>query len=74
MSPEFFFILTSVLSTRYSALSFEHPIRSRQDIRRNYETDLLGGFEIDHQLDLVDSLDRQILGFDTTEDTLDVLR
>jgi len=44
MSPEFFLILTLVFSTRYSALSFDHPIRSRQQIGRNDEADLLGGF------------------------------
>ena len=31
--------------------SSDHPIRSRQHIRRNRDTDLLGGFQVDHQLE-----------------------
>jgi hypothetical protein len=43
----------SVLSTRYSVLSFDDPIRPRQDVRRNRETDLLGCSQIDDQLNFV---------------------
>src|SRR6266545_5263725 len=46
MRTEFFFISTSVLSTRNSALSPNHLIRSRQHIRRNRQTDLLRGLEM----------------------------
>ena len=31
--------------------SSDHPIRSRQHLLRNRETDLFGGFQIDHQLE-----------------------
>ena len=37
-----------------------HPVRSRQHIRRNREADLLGGFEINDQLEFSRLLDRQI--------------
>ena len=57
MSSEFFLIRTSVLSTRYSALSFDNPVRSRQHIGWNRQADLLGGFQIDHQLELRRLLD-----------------
>ena len=36
----------------------DHPIRSRQHIRRNDEADLLGGFQVDDQLEIVWLLDR----------------
>jgi hypothetical protein len=45
------------------ALSFDHSIRSRQHIRRNRQADLLGGFEIDDQLELLRLLDRKIACF-----------
>jgi len=36
----------------------DHSIRSCQHIRRNSEADLLGGFKIDDQLELLRLLDR----------------
>src|SRR5690242_11421663 len=32
--------------------SLDHPIRSRQNIRWNDEADLLGGFQVDDELEL----------------------
>src|SRR5690242_14623127 len=43
-------------------LSSDHPIRPRQHIGWNYEADLLGGFEIDYQLELSRLLDGKISG------------
>src|SRR6476659_7945151 len=43
-----------------NSLSSNHPIRSRQHIRRNRETDLLGGFEIDDKIELHRLLNRQV--------------
>src|SRR5262245_2097455 len=50
-------ILTSQLA--FTALS-NHLVRSRQHIRRNRQTDLLGGLEVDHQLELSRPLNGQI--------------
>src|SRR4026209_2523310 len=43
--------------------SANHPIRSRQHVRRNYEADLLGGFQVDYQLELGGLLDGKVGGF-----------
>ena len=40
----------------------DHPIRSRQHIRRNNQADLLGGFQVDDQLEIVWLLDRYSTG------------
>jgi hypothetical protein len=40
------------LLTAHRSLSFDHPIRPRQHVRRNGQADLLGSFEIDYQLEL----------------------
>ena len=40
----------------------DHSIRSRQHIRRNRQADLLGGFQIDHKLELLRLLDRKVAG------------
>jgi hypothetical protein len=40
--------------------SFDHPIRPRQYIRRNRQTDLFGGFEIDDELELRRLLDGKV--------------
>ena len=50
----------STLDTR--PFSLDHPIRPRQHLRRNRQADLLGCFEIDHQLELRRLLDRQSAG------------
>jgi hypothetical protein len=44
-------------------LSFDHLIRSHQYIRRNCQTNLLGGFEIDDELELRRLLDRKVSRF-----------
>ena len=41
---------------------FDHLVRPHQHVRRNRQTDLLGGFEIDHELELLRLLDRKISG------------
>ena len=46
--------------SRTKSLSSNHPIRPRQHIWRNREADLLGGFKIDHQLELRRLFDRKI--------------
>jgi hypothetical protein len=42
---------------------FDHPIRSRQYIRRNRQADLLGGFKINDQLELLRLLHGEVGGF-----------
>jgi len=32
--------------------SLDHPVRSHQHVQRNRQADLLGGFEINHELEL----------------------
>jgi hypothetical protein len=44
--------LRSVLMAQSSVLLFDHPIRSGQHVGRNRQTDLLGGLQIDYQLEL----------------------
>ena len=72
MSSEFFLIRTSVLSTRYSALSFDNPVRPRQHIWWNRQADLLGGFQIDHQLELRRLLHGEIRGLGAFEDLVHI--
>src|SRR5262245_55183180 len=43
----------------------DHPVRSRQHIRRNRQTDLFGGFEINDELKLRRLLDWKIGGLGT---------
>src|SRR5690348_15799745 len=45
-----------------SLSSPDDPVRSRQYVRRDREADLLGGLQIDHQLELRWLLDRKIGG------------
>src|SRR5690242_1481690 len=80
MSAEFpvvverFIFFMAQSSTRYSALSFDDLVRPRQHIGWNGEADLLGGFEIDQELELRRLLDRQIAGFGTFENFVHVNR
>ena len=60
----FFFLLTS----NDWPLSSDHLIRPPQDILWNRETDLLGGLEIEHQLELRRLLHRQIGGLGSLQD------
>ena len=43
-----------------SSCLFDHLIRPRQHVRRNRQTDLLGGFQIDDELELFRLLHRQV--------------
>jgi len=45
--------------------SFDYSIRSRKHVRRNGETDLLGSFEIDDQLEFGWLFHREISWFST---------
>ena len=47
-------------------------VRSRQDVGRNRQADLLGGFEIDHQLELRRLLDGKVGGLGAFQDFVDV--
>src|SRR4030095_10543835 len=54
-------ILFSCLLPRASYLySLDHPIRSRQHVGRNRETDLLGRLQVDDELKLLRPLDGQV--------------
>src|SRR5437762_67003 len=48
--------------------SFDHLIRSRQHVQRNRESDLLGRFQVDHELKLRWLLHRQFAGVCTFQD------
>ena len=52
--------------------SSNDPIRPRQHIRRNRQTDLLGGLQIDHELELRRLLDRKIGGLGSFQDFVHV--
>ena len=64
----------SVLVTQSSELRFllNQPIRSGQHIRWNRETDLLCGFEIDHQLKLRRLLHRQVRRLSAFQDLVHI--
>src|SRR5262245_8177159 len=61
-----------LLTIAYYLHSFDHLIRSRQHIRRNRQTDLLGRFQIDDELELLWLLDWQVSRFGTLEDFIHV--
>ena len=42
----------STLDRLTAYLSLDHLVRPRQHVRRNRQADLLGGFQIDHELEL----------------------
>ena len=56
------------LPSAYRVLSLDHLIRSCQHARRNCQSDLLGCFQIDHQLDLRRLLHGQIGRLGTFQD------
>jgi hypothetical protein len=62
MSPDFLQISISDRSIRFAPLSYD-LVRSHEHSLRNRQSDLLGGFQIDHQLELRRLLDREIGGF-----------
>ena len=55
-------------------MSPDYLVRPRQHVRRNRQADLLGGFEIDDQLELRRLLDRKIGGFCAFEDFIYIHR
>ena len=66
--------LQSKIENRQSKMSSYDPIRPRQHIGRNREPYLVRGLEIDDERDLIDPLHREVLGFNTSKNALDVLR
>jgi hypothetical protein len=52
---------------------FDDAIRPRQHVRWNRQTDLLGGFQIDHELEFRRLLDRKISGLCAFENLIDVI-
>ena len=53
---------------------FNHSVRSRQQIRRNGQTDLFRRLEIDDQLELIDRFNPQITWLRACYDFLNILR
>src|SRR5262245_39459749 len=52
--------------------SFDHLISSCQNVRRNRQSNLLGGFEINHELKLRGLLDREVSGLYSLQDFVHV--
>src|SRR5262249_9637143 len=65
-SPEVREVPQPVVS-RYSTELFDHLVGARQQHRRNFEAERLGGLEIDHQLEFRGLIDREVLGLGTFE-------
>src|SRR5437899_1495427 len=63
----------SRLSVVFSGL-LDHLIRSQQESLRNRQTERLGCFEVDDQLELGGLLDRQITGASAAKDLVDERR
>jgi hypothetical protein len=61
--------MTVYRSPGYSRLNTlsNHPIRPRQHVRWDRQADLLGGFEIDDEVELRRLLDRNVWSFATPE-------
>ena len=65
--------INSILAAQLGLLPLLNDfIRSRQHVRRNREADLLGGFEIDHELELYRLLHRKISRLGSFEDLIHV--
>src|SRR5262245_61733930 len=62
-----------LLHTGLSKRSLNYLVRPIQQRLRNYDTDLLGGLEVDHQLKFRRLLDRQIAGLGTFENFVHVI-
>src|SRR5687767_11500842 len=58
--------------TKLAVVSFYDSIRPRQHVWRNRHTDLLRGFEIDHELELRRLLDGQVGWLGSFQNSLDV--
>src|SRR5499426_258850 len=54
------------------ARSLDHPIRSRQHVRRNRQADLFGRFEINDQLELLRLLHREIGGLGAFQNLVNI--
>src|SRR6266545_4160069 len=66
------FSLKSKIGNRKSKMSSYDPVRSCQHIRRNCHADLLRGFEIYHELELLRLLDGQFGGLRAFQDFVDI--
>src|SRR5262249_22463073 len=62
----------SIQSSPLDFLSFDHSIRPCQDIRRNRQGDLLSGFEIDNELELLRLLHLEVGGLWTLQNLVHV--
>src|SRR5215813_7914635 len=60
-------------ASRRLFFSLDHLIRLRQHVRRDRQTDLLGGFEIDHKFKLRRLFDRQISRLGTFENPVSII-
>src|SRR6476620_8555256 len=56
----------------HSMSSSDHPVCSRQHIRRNCEANLLGSFQVDDHFKITGHFDWQILRFGPFENPIDV--
>src|SRR5690349_5576947 len=65
-----YFVPTPHLSPRL----LDHPVRTRQHVRRNGQADLLRGFEIDDQFELRWLFDGEVGGLRAFENLVDELR
>src|SRR5215813_3520005 len=54
------------------SLSFDHVVGALPQEQRHVETERLGGFQIDHQLELVRSLDGELARFCALEDAVTI--
>ena len=64
------FTCHSTLDTRF--FSLDYPVCSHQHVGRNRQADLLGGFQIDDELEFLRLLHREIGGLGAFEDLVDV--
>src|SRR6185295_15911037 len=70
--PRFVSALCALLSFFCCSLSFDHPIRARQHIRRNRQTNLFRRFEVDNELKFLWLLHWEIGGLGALQDFVHV--